>query len=512
MKAKWFMGKPASSRHVLAAVMTILTLALFTAAANAVAKPVNSISITDAVENELKGDLAVPAHKVDVMTTDGVVTLSGTVDNLLAKERAAKIATTVKGVRAVVNDIEVSPSILRTDRDIRRDIEDALLTDPATDSYEVDVAVENNVATLRGTVDSLQEKALCATVAKGVRGVTAVNDLIEVNWPEKRLDSEIEADIEKALQWDAYVDHVLIIVEVNDGVVNLSGIVGSAAEKRLARIDAYVNGVKAVDDTELTVKKWARDDDLRQKKYVQKSEDAIRQAVLDALLYDPRVSSFKIDAEVSGSVVMLRGTVDNLKAKLAAAQDARNTVGVRRVKNRIKVRFDTVLSAPTIEKKIEDALLRDPYVSSYQITVDVTGAVADLSGTVDSYFEKVQAEDIASKVRGVILVDNNLTVENDYDAYIYDPYVEDWYLNDYDWYWHGSNYPKMSDAEIKEEINDELFWSPFVDADDVTVTVDQGTATLSGVVDSRSEYLSAEENAYEGGAVFVDNDLIVGLK
>ena len=70
----------------------------------------------------------------------------------------------------------------------------------------------------------------------------------------------------------------------------------------------------------------------------------------------------------------------------------------------------------------------------------------------------------------------------------------------------------MSDAEIKEEINDELFWSPFVDADDVTVTVDQGTATLSGVVDSRSEYLSAEENAYEGGAVFVDNDLIVGLK
>ena len=64
-------------------------------------------------------------------------------------------------------------------------------------------------------------------------------------------------------------------------------------------------------------------------------------------------------------------------------------------------------------------------MSSYQITVDVTGAVADLSGTVDSYFEKVQAEDIASKVRGVILVDNNLTVENDYDAYIYDPYVED---------------------------------------------------------------------------------------
>jgi osmotically-inducible protein OsmY len=199
-----------------------------------------------------------------------------------------------------------------------------------------------------GTVDSLQEKELCVTVAKGVRGVTAVNDKIKVELSEKRPDSEIKADVEKALQWDAYVDHVMIQTEVTDGIVHLSGIVGSAAEKRLARIGAYVNGVRAVDDTDLKVEKWARDDDLRDKKYVQKSEDAIRQAVSDALLFDPRVSSFKIDVAVAGSVVTLRGTVDNLKAKLAAAQDARNTVGVRRVKNHIKVKPAMQLSASAI--------------------------------------------------------------------------------------------------------------------------------------------------------------------
>jgi osmotically-inducible protein OsmY len=494
------------------AILAILAFALSLVEVEAVTGPVNRISITDAVERELRGDLAVPAHKVDVLTTDGVVTLSGTVDNLLAKERAAKIAMTVKGVRAVVNDIEVMPMILRTDRDIRLDIEDALLYDPATDSYEINVAVKNNVATLSGTVDSLQEKELCVTVAKGVRGVTAVNDKIKVEWSEKRPDSEIKADVEKALQWDAYVDHVMIQTEVTDGMVHLSGIVGSAAEKRLARIDAYVNGVRAVDDTDLKVEKWARDDDLRDKKYVQKSEDAIRLAVSDALLYDPRVSSFKIDVTVAGSVVTIRGTVDNLKAKLAAAQDARNTVGVRRVKNHIKVKPAMQLSASAIEKKIEDAFLRDPYVSSYEIEVDVIGGVAVLSGTVDSYYEKVQAEDIAAKVSGVLVVDNDLAVRKDYDPYFYDPYVEDRYLDDYGWYRHDFSYPKKSDAEIKEQINDELFWSPFVDADDVTVTVDQGKATLTGVVDSRSESLSAEENAYEGGAVFVDNDLIIGMK
>jgi osmotically-inducible protein OsmY len=222
-----------------------------------------------------------------------------------------------------------------------------------------------------GTVDSLQEKELCVTVAKGVRGVTAVNDKIKVECSEKRPDSEIKADVEKALQWDAYVDHVMIQTEVTDGIVHLSGIAGSAAEKRLARMDAYVNGVRAVDDTDLKVEKWARDDDLRDKKYVRKSEDAIRLAVSDALLFDPRVSSFKIDVAVAGSVVTLRGTVDNLKAKLAAAQDARNTVGVRRVKNHIKVKPAMQLSAPAIQKKIEDAFLRDPYVSSYEIEVQL---------------------------------------------------------------------------------------------------------------------------------------------
>jgi osmotically-inducible protein OsmY len=222
MKDGFFRLETGNIRGAMIVILTILAFALSMVGVEVVTGSVNRISITDAVDRELRGDLKVPAHKVDVMTTDGVVTLSGTVNNLLAKERAAKIAMTVKGVRAVVNDIEVMPSILRTDRDIRRDIEDALLYDPATDSCEIDVAIKNNVATLSGTVNSLQEKELCVTVVKGVRGVTAVNDKIKVERSEKRPDSEIKADIEKALQWDAYVDHVMIQTEVTDGIVHLS--------------------------------------------------------------------------------------------------------------------------------------------------------------------------------------------------------------------------------------------------------------------------------------------------
>jgi len=508
-KNKCLIRRPGGIRRLLVMLTALLAVGFCAAASAAVLPEINETTISDAVQSELSRDQAVPAHRLDVATVEGVVTLNGTVNNILAKERATKIAMTVKGVRAVVNKIKVSPSILRMDRDIRRDIEDALLTDPATDSYEVDVAVKNNVVTLSGMVESMQEKDLSETVAKGVKGVTAVNNQIEVKFPKKRSDREIKADIEKTLEWDAYVDHELIVVAVDDGVVTLSGVVGSAAEKRLARIDAYVNGVQAVVDKELNVAKWTRDEDLRKTKYADKSEEAIRRAVEDALLYDPRVASFKIRAEATGGLVTLRGTVDNLKAKRAAGQDARNTVGVRWVDNRIRVAPDIQISAPTVEQQVKDALLRDPYVSSYQILVDVTAGVARLSGTVDSYFEKIQAEDVASKVGGVVLVDNDLAVRKDYDPYIYDPYVEDWYLGDYAWYRPEYSYPTKSDAEIKEQINDELFWSPFVDADQVHVTVDQGKATLTGTVDSWAESNSAQENAYEGGAVYVDNDLIV---
>jgi osmotically-inducible protein OsmY len=65
------------------------------------------------------------------------------------------------------------------------------------------------------------------------------------------------------------------------------------------------------------------------------------------------------------------------------------------------------------------------------------------------------------------------------------------------------------DWEIKRDIEDELWWSPFVDAEDISVTVTDGTATLVGVVDTLRERRVATENAYEGGAKHVRSELKV---
>lgn len=465
--------------------------------------------IADAVEDEILFDQAVRLAEIEVEVVDNVVTLSGTVDNLLAKRRAERIARAVKGVEAVVDNLAVVASVARSDAEIRRDAAAALTEDPATESYEISVVVDDGTAILEGNVDSWQEKKLAEYVVAGVRGVTAVDNRIDIALPDpQRPDTEIAAEVREMLRANVLVDDGLIDVSVEDGLVRLEGTVGSASEKAEAKVTAWVAGVHDVDATGLEVARWARDEDLRDRKYAHQADSEIAAAVKDAMLYDPRVNSFDITAQVSDGIVTLRGTVDNVKAKRAAEEDARNTVGVVRVENRIRIEAPVEVTDEEAERRLQDALLRDPYVERFEIDANVVNGIVTLDGQVESNYERSRAGDIAARTSGVTEVVNNLEVTDEEELLVYDPYVDP-YLYDYDGFWTAPRYTFTSDATIEEEIADELWWSPFVDSDDVDVTVDDGVATLTGTVDSWSERAAATENAFEGGAAWVDNDLVV---
>jgi osmotically-inducible protein OsmY len=467
--------------------------------------------ITDHVEVEFIFDPAVPFNSIDVSTDKGIVTLTGTVTNLLAKERSTQIAETVRGVRSVVNRIDVDPLVDRSGRSLRKAVNDALLYDAAADSYEISVSADDEgQVTLTGTVDSWHERELSETVAKGVSGVTGINNNIIIKAKSERPDTEIKPEIEKRLQWDTLVDNALINVRVEDGKVYLSGVVGSAAEKRRAEWDAHVAGVEAVDSAELKVERWARDKNLRKNKYVERSDLEIRKAVQDALLYDPRVYAFNLDVTATGGIVTLRGVVDNIQAKKAAIRDARNTVGVIGINSLIKVRPVARIDDDKIAENVRNALLRNPFTESYEIKVQVKNQVARLNGTVDSYFEKAEAENVAFRAKGVTDVKNSLTVS--YPAIvIYNPYIYSWTIYDYPWYKSAAIISNKSDWVIKQAIESEFLWSPFVDSDDITVSVEDGIATLTGSVDSIRENEAAEQNAFEGGAKAVVNKLRIML-
>jgi osmotically-inducible protein OsmY len=431
----------------------------------------------------------VPAHLIDVQTKDGIVTLSGPVENLLARERATDIVATIKGVRSVINLIDVL-WIVRTDDQIRADVELALMDDPATDLFEIDVGVRNGTVILTGKVDSWQEKQLCILTGKGVIGVKEVKSDIKVSQKFKRPDDEIKTEIERRMVYDVWIDGALIDVKVHRGGVILSGAVGSLAEKTRAFRNAWVAGVISVEDKDLRIDWFMRDKMRGSTEYKSKSDAEIKQAIKEAFLYDPRISRYKLTISVENGIVTLSGQVHNLKAKKVAEQDARNTAGVWLVKNHLKVGPDigpSTLPKPNVNaelaKKIRLALVRNQYTHQHEISVTVNNYLVMLDGIVNSNLEKEKAEEVASVVKGVAAVTNNLRVNR--------------------------NWTPKDDWEIKKDIEDELWWSPFVDEEGISVAVTDGLATLAGVVDTLRERRVATENAYEGGAKQVRNLLKV---
>jgi len=474
-------NRPTFTGLMMATVLYIVLLSCFFLSP-VQGREVNDREIMWAVLVGLINDRNIPSHLIDVEVENGSVILSGWVDSVLARDRAEEIAMTVKGVRSVVNRIEVKPDRV-SDEQILRLVRRALLYDPATDSYEIIVKVQGGIVTLSGRVDSWQEKKLCEQVAKSVNGVRGIRNDITVVYRERRPDREIEADVKGRLKWDAWIEDALINVEVNGGQVTLTGKVGSAVEKSQAEADAWVAGVQSVDASGLEVDWTLRDKMKREGRFVPKTDEEIEGAVKDAFRYDPRVKSFNPEVTVRNGVVILSGMVDNLKAKKAAEEVAGNTAGVRRVKNHLKVRPREVPSDAEIRKNVQDALDRGPVVDQHDITVSVLSGIVNLYGAVDSKYEKLLAEDIAARVKGVVDVQNFLDVRSTWTA--------------------------KSDRELKEDIEDELFWSPFVDSDEVTVFVEDGVATLTGTVDGWRERGAAEDNAYEAGARKVLNYLKV---
>lgn len=468
--------------------------------------------ITDAIDDELRSDPAVIATRIDTMTADGIVTLTGSVNNLLAKQRAARLAMAVRGVKAVVNRVSVQESG-RSNQAIRYDVSDALLLDPATDSYSIHAEVSGGQdVTLFGDVQSYAEKRLAGLVASGVRGVRSLDNQLEVNYKQERTDPEIQNDIEGKLDWNRFIDGALVTMHTKGGNVSFRGVVGSATEKHELERAAWVVGVKSVDVSKVGVERWARDPDLRGNKYAHKPDAALQQAVAATLRQDPRVLSFHVQTDVEHGAVTLRGTVDNLKAKRAAAQNAENCVGVWHVDNRLKVRTATPIDDAVTTAAIERALLRDPWVEGFDITVNVKDGTASLYGVVDTMFDRARADDVAARVSGVESVRNLLTAV-DYTTYgYYDPRV-DWWYSPSNLAWYDLHMPwvsRQSDPDIRADICNKLWWSPFVDDDQIDVQVSDGCAMLTGTVESVPELMSAVEKAYEGGAIRVVSKLTVG--
>jgi osmotically-inducible protein OsmY len=105
------------------------------------------------VEHELEWDPRVDERRIGIAVLDGIVTLTGEASSYAEKWYAERAVERVKGVRGIVNDLEVKSAVERSDIDIAKDAVEAVTANVMVPHERIRVRVANGWVTLEGEVD-----------------------------------------------------------------------------------------------------------------------------------------------------------------------------------------------------------------------------------------------------------------------------------------------------------------------------------------------------------------------
>jgi osmotically-inducible protein OsmY len=213
---------------------------------------------------------------------------------------------------------------MRSESDIRRDVEGELRWDPDIDATDIAVTVNNGVVTLAGFVRSFMQKYQAEVDAKRVAGVVAVANDIEIRLPgvDERPDPEIARDAIQRIKSELPFAWDEIRVVVKSGWVTLEGEVEWNYQRGRAEAAVRrVRGLKGVTNS-IEVKPHVAPSEIRRK-----IEDALRRAA--------EIDASRITVETVGSEVILRGTVRSWAERQEAERAAWWAPGVSKVDNRI---------------------------------------------------------------------------------------------------------------------------------------------------------------------------------
>jgi len=202
----------------------------------------------------LKGD------DIQILSQDGVVTLTGTVAEEPHLFLAAETVADLPGVKSVENRLEVKGWIMEKNSDawLQMMVKNTLMLHRNLVSGYPEVEVKDGLVTLQGEAGSHAEKELASEYAREVEGVKDIrNEMTVAKEPKKKGrtaeefidDASIKAQIKWALAFHRGTSPFRVAVTVNRGVVTLSGMAKNAAEKELVgkRIED-IRGVVSIDN------------------------------------------------------------------------------------------------------------------------------------------------------------------------------------------------------------------------------------------------------------------------
>ena len=375
-------------------------------------------------------------------------------------------ATLVGGVACNREEAPARPSEAPAQTTERQD--DAWITtslqgqyyaDDAVRGRDVNVSTQNGVVTLRGTVDSESARQRAVAIAREVDGVTDVQDQLRVE--------------------TAAVD---------------------PAEKPLDPAADRPTGTTGATDT--ADPGW------------------ITTKIQAQYFVNPEIKPWNIDVTTANNgVVTLAGEVEEAADKTEAVRIARETEGVSRVEDRLRIKGETDTAPPAtdatpdIERpdawltaKVQSKYFIDDEVKGLDIDVDTDNGVVTLSGAVRSEAERRQALALARSTEGVREVVDRLRTEPAEGETAatrgpagargeLDPVTE----------------LSRPDEWITMKIQSKYFLDGDVKSRQINVDTAKGVVTLKGTVTTDAEKRQAELIARETeGVARVVNQLTVG--
>ncbi len=495
-------------------------------------------SIAQAIED----DNALDSSKIDAAIEDGTVTLTGKVDKQSKKDLAEEVVGDVAGVREVENDIEVaSSSESRSDQELQEAIRGRIDSDAWLDPADIEIKVKDGAAILSGTVASAEQKERARKRAH-IDGISEVeiaqlnvdsnggtspetaerrrdsqdgqtsqqtaqnrkdskdqNQQAEANsrqWDgsSRKLmsDSEVKDAVQAYFEDNARLSDADIDVEVQDGVVTLSGEVEDRLARKTAEREASnvytVTEVK--NNIDVTSDEGAAD------------AQSLKERAQQALARNSTLEENEIDLQVENSEVTLEGTVDSTYARNKAETVVSGLRGVQDVKNNLQVQQSPAQSDRTETQSAQsDTTQSQSDNAQTQADSSQDGESSGFSYYAffytypDAYeWSDTESEDQeysqSSTARQSDETETTTTRQESQER----EYAE-------------TQGQSMTDTELAEEVRDEIFWSWFVDSDTVNVDVDDGEVTLTGTVEDLGEKEAAAKNARDAGAQSVDNRL-----
>ena len=201
------------------------------------------------VQNAIKWEPLLHAAEIGVTVKDGIVTLTGTVDNYMKKLEAENATKNVAGVKAIVENIKVvlPHTSVKTDNAVADEVVKALRDNWSVPNDNIQVKVENGWVYLEGKIMWDYQREAAKKSIDGLLGVKGVIDNMEI---KSEIHDKLEQKlIENALKrhWSVNADDIK--VKVSGTNVTLTGYVNSLYQKEEAgRIAWKTPGVWTVDN------------------------------------------------------------------------------------------------------------------------------------------------------------------------------------------------------------------------------------------------------------------------